>query len=197
MVSSWTLLLQPLISSASGWDSIFPTQNTGWLCPDGPCLANSSNHYYVVSSSVPNYVEVAIPQAKVYSYDYTDLAMIGQSSNTSLTDVVYTMDDNLESIGAWALYDCYDPVNSSRCDWAQVYFDNSQMWSNRSNADLLRKVACHETGHSVGLVHGIDSSNSTGGSASNTAPWLGCMMRGWPAEVGLGSTNAAQINDYY
>lgn len=182
-------------AGADDWDSLFPTRNTNWLCPDGVCLADSSVQTYFVHGNVPNYVEAAIGRTLTNSYVYTDVEFTRSSWQP---DLYIDMDDSLSERGLVGLYDCSHAVNSSRCDTATVYFDNGWAYSHRSSPGL-QAAACHEIGHSVGLLHGEHASNEYGQKASNYASWLHCMEKTLSdhTPTGLGSFNASQLRQMY
>ncbi len=209
-------MLAALLSSSipavadHGWDSILRTQNTHysgsqyqWACGSFPCLADNSYHSYYVSSAVPNYLSSRITATRVSSYNYTDVTMAEWGSPSGV-DVVYAMDATLADlpVPAAGQYRCDDPVDSTRCNSAHVYFENGNAYRNRTNSDYLQKLACHETGHSVGLVHGVNSSYEGAGpnngiSTSNTTTWLECMISGPTDRKGLGSHQGGEINGVY
>jgi hypothetical protein len=80
---------------------------------------------------------------------------------------------------------CDNAVDATKCDQHYVNF--------RSNSVVTAGLACHETGHAVGLLHGQDASPAQ----SNTEYWLFCMQDPVGPGVGLGAHNAAQINAVY
>lgn len=94
--------------------------------------------------------------ARVNSLDNgTDMSTVRQGSSDSDTDVkAYDMD---YTGGNWdrtvALYTCTSTANTDpgTCQQGKVQFDLS--WLNSYQQAQRESVACHETGHSVGLDH--------------------------------------------
>jgi len=81
---------------------------------------------------------------------------------------------------------CDDSVDGLRCDQQYVRFN--------INVYVDLELACHETGHAVGLTHGEDA----WAPESNTASELGCMETpDSGSRPHLGSHNASQINTVY
>jgi hypothetical protein len=107
------------------------------------------------------------------------------------TDIVYYRED-LPS-GSEGLSWCENAVNAWFCD--QAY--------NRFRVDVNPGLACHETGHAVGLVHPVNSTYTGSGAqvwpSNDNAPAMGCMQK--PVPVGnngqLGGLNAHNINEVY
>ena len=80
---------------------------------------------------------------------------------------------------------CDDAVSARRCDQHYVRFR-----FDRINAEL----ACHETGHAVGLTHGHEAAPRE----SQTAAELGCMETpNSGRRPHLGGHNKAEINATY
>jgi hypothetical protein len=64
----------------------------------------------------------------------------------------------------------------------------------KSPTSANTELACHETGHAVGLTHGIDAAPVE----SNTASELGCMETpDSGTRSTLGSHNRSEINSVY
>lgn len=80
---------------------------------------------------------------------------------------------------------CNNAATVLKCDQAYSAF--------RTNSLITDGLACHETGHAVGLVHGSDASPRL----SNTDPSLGCMMRPVDPTTGLGRNNINEIDATY
>jgi hypothetical protein len=77
-----------------------------------------------------------------------------------------------------------------RCDQAYINF----LYANPSQ-NYARALACHETGHAVGLLHGEDAYTS---GIRNDDSRLGCMVTPVNGDLRLlGSNNVANINDVY
>lgn len=124
------------------------------------------------------------------SYNVSDLTVTVTSSavysGSGEADVIYRegimLNSNLRGL-TW----CDDAVNGSahRCDQQYVKFNRNMITD--------QTAACHETGHAVGLVHGV----LTSPSLSNADPQLGCMRLGSSNGRSLGSLQIANLNHVY
>jgi len=95
------------------------------------------------------------------SYSPTDAGFVSYldhetTSGPGETDVIYRQ-SSLPS-GTIGIYQCDDnSIGSNRCDSSYITFDKSE-WNTYRNygnrADIWQMIACHESGHSVGLTHG-------------------------------------------
>jgi hypothetical protein len=81
---------------------------------------------------------------------------------------------------------CDKPITQPLCDQAYVAFG--------SNAVATVALACHETGHAVGLLHGAQSVPALAGG--NEDPSLYCMRKSAPTTL-VGPHNVAHINVTY
>lgn len=127
------------------------------------------------------------------SYDGTDLHIYydttPKTSGSGETDVVYVSRPNdfkkANQIGfTW----CDDAVTGSNyeCDQQYVNFRNPQTTN--------RALACHETGHAVGLLHGDDADPLLNPQDSR----LNCMVATIDANLRfLDDNNVANINFVY
>ncbi len=155
----------------------------GWWM-ERPIDTTSSNH------DTP--IEYGINLAMNNSFDGTDLNTFYDStpvtSGSGETDLMYRSND--EDFGTTSLigiYWCDDAVNGTswKCDQGYVNF-RSTVYG--------RELACHETGHSVGLLHG----NYAYPTLSKTDSRLHCMVSAVnPNEYLLGTMNVTNINNVY
>lgn len=129
----------------------------------------------------------AIADTLTGSYGTTDLNVIFVGgpvySGTAETDIIYQKTD-LPS-GVLGLAWCDDAVTNYRCDQHFVAF--------RNGGTVLKSTACHETGHGVGLLHGVDAEPSV----PNSSESLRCMRTPATGDELLGSHNADRINATY
>jgi hypothetical protein len=127
------------------------------------------------------------------SYDKTSALTVSYPSSPSYnsgadTDIIYQGG----SIAAGAGYDgytwCSEPQTSN------IYGCDQQYVKVRTSSGVDRQLACHETGHAVGLLHGDDADPYKDPSS----PQLECMKNPRDAShYGLGETNTYWINWMY
>lgn len=119
----------------------------------------------------------------VNSYNTTDLAVRftrPSYEGDSETDIIYRVRNVPgEAIGATH---CNDAVSDTRCDQHYVTFDDQPG----------RALACHETGHAVGLLHPTEADPPRGRRSSR----FRCMTNS-PGSTALGPHNASEIDSTY
>jgi hypothetical protein len=146
------------------------------------------------------------------SYDTTDLTIagVGPAGHTSNVDVWYTWDGasggNIypELVGRFARSRCESIAVSSTgsplvhfCNHWHVIIDDESSGFNTRPTEWYRGLACHETGHTVGLKHAdwrTDPPAEVGPNAGRYDMYR-CLDR--PADQWLGSHNAAHLNGFY
>jgi hypothetical protein len=136
------------------------------------------------------------------SYDTTDLTIVDGSAHTGSVDVWYYVNDNLPD-GVVGANRCNVAASDSTCNHSHAAYHGDYLeelgWNGPGtlNADRRRKLACHETGHTVGLTHGINAyPNAISNSNVST---LQCMVQGTydNPPIGMGSHNVAHVNSWY
>ena len=104
-------------------------------------------------------------------------------SGSAQTDIIYQANGSRIPSGAEGFKWCDNAASYFHCDQHYIAFRSSSPDPG---------LACHETGHAVGLTHGSNASPVL----SNTDTRLGCMttpvLNRW-----LGSNNAEGINATY
>lgn len=136
--------------------------------PHGYCKTDNSSVYYYVQSSVSSSMKSRVASA-LGEYASTDLSVTYDSSpvysGSGETDIIYQT-ANLDA-GVYGLTWCDDAVNSSswECDQQYVRFNSD------SGTPMDAVLACHESGHAVGVMHGVFGSPSV---ASNDTSIMGC-----------------------
>lgn len=116
-------------------------------------------------------------------------------SGTGETDIIYRSNraDFNDQDRNWIGYNYCDDVQSGtlyQCDQSYINFisvGRTTTWN----------LACHETGHAVGLMHGFNADPEL----NDTDPILGCMITPVRTTADgshlLGGLNRANINDEY
>lgn len=172
-------------------DSMFKTANYNPDCRDGTIgdpFCQTDNDFLTVfrQASLGSTGRTNIASALNGEYAPTDLTVSFVStpsySGSAETDIIYQQRDNLPGTAdgfAW----CNDAVTSTKCD---------QHYNAFESANPSRALACHETGHAVGLTHGQQASPQL----SNGDNSLACMTT--PVETSdLGAHNTNSINATY
>lgn len=122
------------------------------------------------------------------SYDTTRLTVQVASGHNGEMDVFYSF-VNLQ--GLIGQHRCITKATTNRCDHAHVDFDPNEL--DGQSDTFLKASACHETGHSVGLTHGMDGRPQL----SNNDPVLHCMRLPSNPNTTVGSHNVAHLNGLY
>ncbi len=172
-------------------DNMFKTANYNPDCRDGTIgdpFCQTDNDFLTVfrQSSLTATGRSNIASALNNEYVPTDLSVSYVStpsySGSAETDIIYQQRDNLPGTAdgfAW----CNDAVTSTKCD---------QHYNAFESASPSVRLACHETGHAVGLTHGQQASPQLGNGDNS----LGCMTT--PVETSdLGAHNTNMINATY
>lgn len=173
---------------------MFKTNNTNWNCVSGGMNVNSlfcrtdnsGLTWHVESSLLGTTGHTNIAHQLNNEFASTDIT-VSYTVNPvytggSETDIIYQQG---AVSGGGAVTWCNDAVNSEMCDQHYVRFRSTTFG---------RGLACHETGHAIGLTHGTEAYPA---QPDNSAE-LYCMRL--PASAGLGPSNGAivsQINATY
>jgi hypothetical protein len=159
------------------------------------CFADSTIHNWDWDLG-PRFATVTF-DSLYNTYDTTDL-QIAQSGTTN--DGVHNQDVDIYyhfgtvANGNWALASCQSPVNTSHhCNHWHVIYDNEELVAVNDNDVFFKKVACHETGHTVGLQHPDVQDHGW----EHTDARFGCMRRGEILQPLLGDHGANHIDSYY
>jgi len=161
-------------------------------------MADAQPHTYYYDANVVNNTSVKIHQDWAWNSVYGPTIVTPQSVGTltTATDVaVFTQDYSTYCGRAWhpqlngpytvGLTTCValNP-GASTCERHDVRYDLS-WWNQNMDNVYRRNVACHETGHTLGLMHPEDA----GGADLNS-----CLRFGIPAIDYISEHDAAHIN---
>lgn len=126
-----------------------------------------------------------------FSYTTTDLNVSYTTSSSA--DARYSNTNSL-SPGLIGLYSCTDADSVDVCDSALIVYDGGNMADEYYDTTTeWRALACHETGHAVGLTHQNDAY-----PYNETAANAACVQTPVPRTTNtVGGHNVAHINTYY
>lgn len=196
------LLFAPTAAHASHFDNMFDSANFqgGYpLClKQSLCRTDNATLTVFQQSTVNAAMRQGVVNTLNRSYATTDLTIVYHTySNVSYeggaeTDIIYQGWSTLGPGRDGATW-CDDDVDGTkRCDQHYVAFDNGTTSAYGSSA--ARALACHETGHGVGLLHGQNAEPTK----ANTAASLYCLKTPVTgADRYLGDHNVKQINRTY
>lgn len=212
VLSSVVMTLVALTGPAQAshdYDGMVPTANYAEFCENstGPrdplasvCRTDNADLYWYADSHHPGELEDndfnALRSMLLNEYVPTDLVLAYDStpvfSGSGETDIIFQESENdgapLPSGAAGATW-CNDAVNGQLYECDQTYVRvRSPDWYRRHGGS----VACHETGHAVGLVHGNDASPRVDPGDRR----LGCMVNEdeFPSDLGAASTHIINLH---
>ena len=178
-------------------DNMYKTSNAGWNCWDGTmsdglfCQTdNRTLTAFFQDSAIGNGVRGTVQGRLALLNDNSVLSVsypsTAEYSGGSETDIIYQVSSSGFSGTTIGQTWCNDASSSTQCDQEYIRF--------RAAGYVDDELACHETGHAVGLTHGADA----GPSESNTATELGCMETpDYGNRPTFGSHNIDEINNTY
>ncbi len=190
-----------------GVDSIFPSANYQGGDSDckehsvsGVCLADSRWHT-VYAVALGSKMQAATVFTLDLSYDTTDINVIYHStsqvtySGSWETDVIYSNSNSLPS-NVWGRNRCDDDSpGGGKCDQFYVLYHADKFDAEIPNdTTLQRAIACQETGHTVGMLHG---SNSDPSQADTSAAFRCMRTNPLAAVASMGPHNINQVNGQY
>lgn len=132
-------------------------------------MADNATHSFYYSAAVPQYMRDALNSIRAVSYDPTDINTVTSTDPNSGTDVVaYQQDYTVFCNQAWhspggsgviGNTQCVSLVASNgRCQKHEIRFDES--FVSTAPTSWRNHLACHETGHTLGLSHRVSPVNS-------------------------------------
>jgi hypothetical protein len=175
-------------------DNLVPTATySAWCQNSAPFtggICQTDNYSFTVfhESSVSATGWSHITHALNGQFAPTTLSVVYSSTptytGTSETDLIYQVRTDVPP-GNDGYTWCNNAASLLRCDQQYSAF--------RANSLITDGLACHETGHAIGLLHGQEASPRL----SNSDPSLGCMVKYVGATTGLGSNNINEIDATY
>lgn len=182
------------MASAGPFDNMYPTANADWSCLDSEpnghfCRTDNATVTVWLQGSLTSSAKTVIKGRLSSVISPTDLAVSYPSepsySGSAETDIVYQQSGSGMSGTTIGLTWCDDAAGTYTCDQQYVRFRYDSIDS---------ELACHETGHAVGLTHGRNADPQV----SNTNSSLGCMETPDSGNrTTLGSWQTTEINDTY
>ncbi|WP_340539861.1 hypothetical protein [Nocardioides sp. GXZ039] len=200
------MILMPAAHAAPATNNLYPTIGgpRGELeprCTDDPeggdgrvtCITDDATVYWYMDSGGPDELErpdrIAVRAAINNEFEPTHLDMVYDStpvfSGEGETDIYYQESSSHIDAGADAVTWCDDAQDHTR-------FKCDQQYVRMRPGSITQGLACHETGHAIGLVHGRQATPPL----DNNDLRLGCLTT--PVRTSdLGSTNTQNINNHW
>ncbi|MGE4567036.1 MAG: hypothetical protein AAEB43_05185 [Acidimicrobiales bacterium] len=166
------LVLAGSLTACHTYDSMYKTTNASWDCYDQGHVVVGDAFCQTDNSTLTVYMDANLSTSGVANinsvlwnqFDPTDLTVAVTSSPVytggNETDIIYHQRVLAQGFLGFAW--CDDAANSTKCDQHYVAF--------ATGTPSLTAV-CHETGHAVGLTHGLQASPQQ----TNSSTLLGCM----------------------
>jgi hypothetical protein len=153
---------------------------------------NAAVYYYMDSNGEFELEEVDRDKVRYVMANYyrpTDLSVTYDSSpvfsGDAETDVIYQEGAVSNGFDGYTWCNDDSPSPKYECDQTYIRIRGAGVYTNG--------LTCHETGHSVGLLHGANSNPTT----SNGDDDLGCMQTPVGSTTPLGANQRNRINNTY
>ena len=194
--------------AAPPYRNMMPTPTIS-SCQEGsqPCRSDGG-HLAVYRGYLGPIMKASTGYTLFGSYGTTDVGPVYEhsypvESGVGETDIIYKYYQTTPSTYGTTICDD-NSIGSNRCDQFYIYFNSTVLNSHTSQHyfnDFATTLACHETGHAVGLTHGNNAYTSNGDVISQTLPALHCMrtelLPHMFVDWKVGSNNTYWINDTY
>lgn len=224
VAASFSGVATGVASASSDYDGLVPTLNYNYVCrsvggdfnsPEAVlCQTDNKDVYWYADQSDPGELEQndfdSVESVLAAQYgNPTDLVIHYDStpvwSGSGQTDFIYQEAEPGLTIPSGTLGVTWCDAASSpladdyRCDqtWMRIGTPNN---SGDGYRIFGGSVACHETGHAVGLVHGSEASMNAspyGPVGTNDITRLGCMVSEDDFPANTSATAREQINQRY
>lgn len=194
-----TMFIGTLLLSGCHFDNMFKTGNANADCFDGGSTFRSGDFFCQTDNATLTYwlnisdltasERNAINATLFGSFDTTDLDVDAHGtpvySGGGETDIIYENGSDVPT-GSDGVTWCDDAVSTVECDQHYIHY--------RPAFAVSVELACHETGHAIGLTHGQDAAPRV----RNDNADLGCMRDPtFGGQRWLGVHNESQINGTY
>lgn len=168
------VFITPQLSLAS--ERNFNSSGCTYAGPPEPCPANSTHHIFFFGASMSSSAIYWTNKTRTDSYNNVPGWSTASTAYHGSSDLHMIYTNTLDS-DTYGIYSCSTIGSGGVCDHGHVEY-NAQLWPDLSGSQR-QSLACHETGHSVGLAHPLSSGQQ------DDPDIFHCMVQaGWPMYLG-------------